>query len=69
MTNIGSHPLLWDSVVRQAAVGASLVEGDVALCGVGEELGLREFIRRKSRVCKVLYQIFLYLCDRISYVG
>ena len=56
-------------MVRQAAVGASLVEGDVALRGVGEELGLRWFLRRKSRACKVLYQIFLYLCDRISYVG
>ena len=43
--------------------------GDVALRGVGDELGLREFLRQKSGRCKVLYQIFLYLCDRISYVG
>ena len=43
--------------------------GDVALRGVGDELGLREFLRRKSERRKVLYQIFLYLCDRITYVG
>ena len=43
--------------------------GDVALRGVVDELGLREFLQRKSGRCKVLYQIFLYLCDRISYVG
>ena len=49
--------------------GGSFGGGDVALCGVGDELGLREFLQRKSGRCKVLYQIFLYLCDRISYVG
>ncbi len=49
--------------------GGSFGGGGVALRGVGEELGLRTFLWRRSRACKVLYQIFLYLCDRISYVG
>ena len=55
--------------MRQAAVGASLVEGDVALCGVGEGLGLRGVSSVKVKGVQGVVSDILYLCDRISYVG